>query len=79
MCDQLGIDTHSIGGAISFAMECWQRGMLTAEDTDGFDLSWGNADSAIELLRKISYREGFGNVLAEGSHIASELIGRGSI
>ncbi len=78
MCDQLGLDTHSTGGAISFAMECWQRGILTAEDTDGLDLTWGNADSVIELLRKIAYREGFGNVLAEGSHIASELIGRGS-
>jgi len=78
MCDRLGLDTHSTGGTISFAMECWQRGMLTAKDTDGLDLSWGNADSAIELLRKIAYREGFGDILAEGSRIASQIIGRGS-
>ena len=78
ICDQLGLDTHSTGSAISFAMEAWQRGILTAEDTDGLDLSWGNMDAVIELLPKIAYREGFGDVLAEGTQRASKLIGRGS-
>ena len=78
MCDQLGLDTHSTGSVIAFAMEAWQRGLITCADTDGLDLSWGNVDAVIKLLPKIAYREGFGNVLAEGSVRASKLIGRGS-
>jgi aldehyde:ferredoxin oxidoreductase len=74
MCDRLGLDTHSCGATISFAMEAWQRGLLTAEDTDGLDLSWGNIDVVIQLVRKIAYREGFGNILAEGSWRASKQI-----
>jgi aldehyde:ferredoxin oxidoreductase len=74
MCDQLGLDTHSCGGTISFAMECWERGLLTAADTDNIDLSWGNADSVIQLLPKIAYRQGFGDLLAEGSLRASKNI-----
>ncbi len=57
-------------------MECWQRGLLTVEDTGGLDLSWGNVDAAIQLVRMIAYREGFlGNLLAEGSQRASQQIG----
>ncbi|MFC1901151.1 aldehyde ferredoxin oxidoreductase C-terminal domain-containing protein, partial [Chloroflexota bacterium] len=50
----------------------------TKSDTDGLDLSWGNEDSVVELLRKIAYREGFGNVLAEGCVKAAEEIGKGA-
>ncbi len=78
MCDQLGLDTHSTGGTISWAMEAWEKGCLTSKDTDGLDLSWGNVDAVIELVPKIAYREGFGNVLAEGSARAAKIIGRGS-
>ncbi len=74
MCDQLGIDTHSCGATICFAMEAWQRGLLTDRDTDGLDLSWGNIDTIIQLVRKIAYREGFGNLLAEGHKRASKQI-----
>lgn len=74
LCDQLGVDSISCGGAISFAMEAWQRGLISANDTDGLDLSWGNADSIIQLIRKIAYREGFGNLLAEGTQLASQKI-----
>ncbi|MDP2718467.1 MAG: aldehyde ferredoxin oxidoreductase family protein, partial [Dehalococcoidia bacterium] len=74
MCDQLGLDTHSSGGIISFAMECWQRGLLKARDTGNLDLAWGNVDSVIELLKRITYRQGFGDVLAEGSFRASKRI-----
>ncbi|NQT31007.1 MAG: aldehyde ferredoxin oxidoreductase, partial [Deltaproteobacteria bacterium] len=74
ICDQLGLDTHSCGGTISFAMDCWQKGLLTAKDTDNLDLSWGNADAVIELLPKIAYRQGFGNLLADGSFRASSQI-----
>jgi len=74
LCDQLGLDTHSCGATISFAMECWQRGLLTAQDTGNIDLSWGNADAVIQLLPMIAYRQGFGDLLAEGSQIASHKI-----
>ncbi|MFC1945276.1 aldehyde ferredoxin oxidoreductase family protein [Chloroflexota bacterium] len=74
ICDMLGLDTHSTGNTMSFAMECWQRGLITAEDTDGFDLSWGNANAVIDLLPRIAYRQGFGDVLADGSQIASTRI-----
>ncbi len=74
LCDQLGMDTHSCGGTISFAMECWQRGLLTARDTGNIDLSWGNADAVIKLLPMIAHRQGFGDLLAEGSEIASRQI-----
>ena len=74
LCDQLGIDTHSCGGTISFAMEAWQKGLISGKDTDGLDLSWGNVDAVIQLVRKIAYREGFGNILAEGSRLAAKQI-----
>lgn len=74
MCDQLGLDTHSCGATISFAMEAWERGFISAKDTEGLDLSWGNIDAVIQLVRKIAYREGFGNLLAEGSWRASKEI-----
>ena len=74
ICDQLGLDTHSCGNTISFAMDCWEKGLLTAEDTDGLELKWGNVDAVIQLLPKIAYRQGFGNLLAEGSFRASKQI-----
>ncbi|MBI2831910.1 MAG: aldehyde ferredoxin oxidoreductase family protein [Chloroflexi bacterium] len=74
LCDQMGIDTHSCGATISFAMEAWEKGLITFKDTDGLDLSWGNADSMIKLVQKIAYRQGFGDILAEGSLRASAQI-----
>ena len=74
ICDQLGLDTHSTGGTVCFAMHCWQEGLLTAKDTDGLELKWGNADAVIQLLPKIAYRQGFGALLAEGSFRASKHI-----
>jgi len=78
LCNLYGLDTISAGSVISFAMECYERGILTKEDTDGIDLRFGNADAEIEMLRKITYREGFGNILAEGVRRAAGIIGRGS-
>ena len=74
LCDQLGLDTGSCGPTIAFAMEAWERGLLTAEDCDNLDLSWGNMDTVMQLLPKIAYREGFGNLLADGSKKASKQI-----
>ncbi len=78
LCDQLGIDTVSTGGATGFAMECYERGILTKKDTDGLELNFGNAEAMIELVKKIGLREGIGDLLAEGVKRASEKIGRGS-
>lgn len=79
LCDILGIDTISAGSMVSFAMECNQRGLLTAEQMEGLDLSWGNADAMLDLICKMARRDGeFASLLAEGSRIASEAIGGGS-
>ena len=74
LCNQFGLDAISCGATIAFAMEAWERGLLTAEDCDNLDLSWGNMDTVMQLLTKIAHREGFGNLLAEGSRQASKQI-----
>ncbi|MEM4311874.1 MAG: aldehyde ferredoxin oxidoreductase family protein [Nitrososphaerales archaeon] len=79
LCNLYGIDTISAGGTIAFAMECYERGIISKEDTDGIDLRFGNADAEIEILRKITYREGFGNILAEGTRRAAGIIGNGAM
>jgi aldehyde:ferredoxin oxidoreductase len=73
-----GFDTISMGVAIAFAMECYERGILTAKETDGIDLRFGNARAMIQMVEKISRRDGFGNVLAEGVARAAQIIGRGA-
>ena len=78
LCNQLGLDVDAAGGAIGWAMECTQRGILTAGDTDGLNLTWGNAEAVLELVEKIARREGFGDILAEGAAGAADLIGRDS-
>jgi aldehyde:ferredoxin oxidoreductase len=77
-CNQLGLDVDAAGGAIGWAMECYQRGIIDERDTDGLRLNWGDAGVALELIRKISYREGFGAILSEGCARAADIIGRGS-
>jgi len=78
LCNRYGLDTISTGGVIAFAMECYERGIIDKKDTDGLELKFGNADAAIELIHKIAKREGIGNLLAEGSRRASQIIGKGS-
>jgi aldehyde:ferredoxin oxidoreductase len=78
LSDELGLGEISSGACIAFAMECFERGLLTLADTDGLDLRFGNHEAMLEMLRKIAYREGFGNVLAEGVKRAAEIIGRGT-
>ena len=78
LCDQLGLDVDAAGGAIGWAMECYQRGILTKKDTDGQPLVWGDAQAVLTWIEKIAYRQGFGNVLAEGCARASDIVGRGS-
>jgi aldehyde:ferredoxin oxidoreductase len=78
ICNQFGMDTISCGATISWAFEAFNEGKLTLKDTDGLDLTWGNAASMVALTEKIAKREGFGDVLAEGSERAAKVIGRGT-
>ena len=78
ICDDYGVDTISAGATIAFAMELYEKGILGREDLDGIDLTWGNQEAIIALLRKIVTREGVGYLLAEGSKKAAEKIGRGA-
>ncbi len=78
LCNQLGIGVDEAGGPIGWAMECFQRGIISEKDTDGLKLNWGDAGVALELIRKICYREGFGDILAEGSAKAADIINRDS-
>jgi len=74
-CDLLGMDTISCGKTIGFAMDLWEQGFLTAKDTDGLNLGWGNVDTQVELVEKIAKREGIGDTLANGVRKAAEMIG----
>ncbi len=72
------LDGISTGVSIAFAMECYENGIIGKEDTDGIELTWGNADAMIAMIHKIARREGFGDVLADGVKRAAAKIGRGS-
>ncbi|MCP4398266.1 MAG: aldehyde ferredoxin oxidoreductase family protein [bacterium] len=77
-CNALGLDTISAGVILGWAIECFERGLLTAEDTDGISLKWNDPKTNLKLLNMIATREGFGDVLAEGSLRASRTIGNGT-
>ncbi|UCE97984.1 MAG: aldehyde ferredoxin oxidoreductase family protein [Dehalococcoidia bacterium] len=78
VCNRLGLDTIGAGSVVAFAMECYEQGIVTKEDTDGLDLTWGNGKAMITLIEQIGLREGFGAVLADGSARAAERIGKGA-
>ena len=78
LCDELGLDSISTGNAIGFAMECFEKGIITAEDADGLKLRWGDPEVVFALIRKIAAKEGIGAVLAEGVKRASQIWGKGS-
>lgn len=75
MCNIYTLDTISTGGTIAFAMECFEHGLLTLEDTGGIELRFGNKDAALKMIELIATRQGIGNLLAEGSKRAAEVIG----
>jgi aldehyde:ferredoxin oxidoreductase len=77
LCDLLGIDTMSAGSAIAWAMEMTEKGLLSREDTDGLDFTFGNADVLREAVLKIGAREGIGELLALGSRGAARKLGKG--
>ncbi|MEW6376799.1 MAG: aldehyde ferredoxin oxidoreductase family protein [Thermodesulfobacteriota bacterium] len=77
-CNRYGMDTISCGATIAFAMEAFEKGLITKRDTDGIDLTWGNISGAIELLHKIAKKEGIGSILCEGSREAAKRMGKGA-
>ncbi len=78
LCDQFGLDTISTGNIIGFAMECFEKGLITKDDTGGLELKFGNHEVFLEIIRRIAYRQGIGNLLAEGVKQTSQKIGKGS-
>jgi len=73
--DRLGMDTNEMGWLLGLVMECYEKGILTQEDTDGLEMTWGNVGAARAMMRKIAHREGFGDTLAEGTMRAAQRIG----
>jgi aldehyde:ferredoxin oxidoreductase len=78
LCNRYGMDVISCGSTIAFAMECYEKGLITKKDTDGLELKWGDGDVVVKMLHKIALREGIGDLLAEGSRLAAEKIGKSS-
>ncbi len=79
LCNRYGMDTISAGVTVSFLMELYEKGIVTRDDVDGLDLTWGNVEAQEELLRKMGSREGIGDVIADGTRKAAERIGKGAV
>lgn len=78
LCNEYGLDTISAGSTIAFAMECYEKGILTKEGAGGLEIRFGDANLVVELVEKIAKREGIGDLLAEGTRRMSEKLGKGS-
>lgn len=78
LCNMHGMDTISCGATVSFAMECFEKGLISEKDTGGIQLTFGNGSALIRMIKQIAAREGLGNLLAEGSARAAAEIGGGA-
>ena len=78
LCNEYGIDTISAGSIVAFAMECYEKGILTKKDTGGLEIKFGDPDILVELIEKIGKREGIGDLLGEGTKRVAEKLGKGS-
>jgi aldehyde:ferredoxin oxidoreductase len=79
LCNRYGLDTISAGSTLAFTMECYEKGKITKEDTNGLAIEWGNAQAMIALVTQMAKREGFGGeYLADGPLKAAERIGKGT-
>jgi aldehyde:ferredoxin oxidoreductase len=78
LCNAYGLDTIGVGTTIAFAMECFENGLITKDDTGGIELKFGNAEAMMKMVELIARREGLGDVLAEGCKRAAEKIGKGA-
>ncbi len=73
--DRLGMDVNETGHLFGWLMECYERGILKKEDLDGIEMTWGNVEATLEMLKRIAYRRGCGDIWAEGVKRAAEKIG----
>ena len=79
LCGSYSLDTISTGVVISFAMECFENGLLTTKDTDGIELRFGNAEAMLKTIELIARRQGIGDILADGAARAAQKIGKGAM
>jgi aldehyde:ferredoxin oxidoreductase len=75
ICNDYGLDTISVGATVGYALECYENGLLSKEQLDGIELTWGNAEAIVEMTMKTAERDGFGDVLADGIKVACERLG----
>jgi aldehyde:ferredoxin oxidoreductase len=78
ICNKHGMDTISAGCTLAWAMEAYEKGAITKQDTGGIELTWGNVDAAIEIFEQMGKGQGFGALLAQGSRNAARKVGKGS-
>jgi aldehyde:ferredoxin oxidoreductase len=78
ICNRYGVDTIGAGAAMAFTIECFENGILTRQDTDGLEMTWGNHRSIVAMTEKLVKREGFGAIIADGTQKAAERIGKGA-
>jgi aldehyde:ferredoxin oxidoreductase len=76
ICNNYGMDTITVGATIGYVIECFENGLLRKEDTDGLEMTWGNAESIVAITEKMGRRDGFGDVLADGMKAAWEKLGK---
>ena len=78
ICNSYGLDTISAGSVMAFALECYEKGIITKEDTDGIELVWGDHKALVAMTEKMAKREGLGDILADGVKVAAEKLGKGA-
>lgn len=78
LCNRYGFDTISAGVTVAFAIECYEKGALSKAEADGLELTWGNHEAIIQLLKKMGERDGVGNIFADGIRVAAQKLGKGS-
>lgn len=76
LCNMYGLDTITCGATIAWAMDCYEKGIITNKDTQGIDLHFGNAEAMVNLVEMIAHRKGIGNILSEGSACAAHHFGK---
>ncbi len=78
LANRLGVDGDMAATVLSWAFECFEKGLITEKDTGGLKLRWGDGDATVKMLEKLAYRQGIGDLLAEGVQEASRRLGKGS-
>ena len=79
LCNRYGLDTISTGSVIAFAMEAYEKGIISNKDTDGVELVWGSGEALVEMVHKIGKREGIGELMGDGSKRMAEALGKNAV